>query len=221
VSGFVPNQGLDNDEMPTEYNLFAAICHTESKKLTSGHLTAQCKIKGSSSYWIKYNDTDFELNNFINGRNRTRAKDKYHPLANFLIYIRRDPAVSSEVGLQVQENNGVSQSHAENHDNEQNHGDLVTNQQQDMSLREDINQVNGTARQTTVINIDDDSNIVDASLLTCALCLQKINSDRDRGYADTEGQCQCLRDYHYNCLREMHDDCWRRKTNMRCHQFRQ
>jgi hypothetical protein len=55
----------------------------------------------------------------------------------------------------------------------------------------------------------------------CALCLQKINSDRDRGYADTEGQCRCLHDNHYNCLREMHDDCQRRKTNIRCHQCRQ
>jgi hypothetical protein len=26
VSGFVSNQGLDNDEMPTEYDLFADIC---------------------------------------------------------------------------------------------------------------------------------------------------------------------------------------------------
>jgi ubiquitin C-terminal hydrolase len=78
-SGFVPNQGLDNDEMPTEYNLFAAICHKESRNKTSGHFRAQCKIKGSNGYWIEYNDADFELNNFINSRNRTRAKDKYHP----------------------------------------------------------------------------------------------------------------------------------------------
>jgi ubiquitin C-terminal hydrolase len=52
VSGFVPNQGLDNDEMPTEYNLFAAVCHKESRNKTSGHFTAQCKIKGSNGYWI-------------------------------------------------------------------------------------------------------------------------------------------------------------------------
>jgi hypothetical protein len=63
--------------------------------------------------------------------------------------------VSPDYGLQVQENNGVSQSHVENHNNEQNHGDLVTNEQQDMSVREDINQINGTVRQTTGINIDD------------------------------------------------------------------
>ncbi len=49
--------------------------------------------------------------------------------------------MSLEIGLQVQENNGVSQAHAENHDDEQNHGNLVTNEQQDMSVREDINQV--------------------------------------------------------------------------------
>ncbi len=42
------------------------------------------------------------------------------------------------------------------------------------------------------IGIDDISSTDDDNLLTCALCLQKINSDRDRGYADTEGQIQCL-----------------------------
>jgi hypothetical protein len=45
VSGFIPNQGLDNDEMPMEYNLFAAVCHKESRNKTSGVFTAQCKIK--------------------------------------------------------------------------------------------------------------------------------------------------------------------------------
>jgi hypothetical protein len=117
----------------------------KTRNKTSGHFTAQCKIKGSNGYWIKYNNTDFELNNFINRRNRTRAKIKYHPLAYFLFYIRRDPAVSPDIGLQVQENNEVSQLHAENHDDEQNHGDLVINEQQDMSVREDNNQVDGTA----------------------------------------------------------------------------
>jgi hypothetical protein len=100
VSGFVPNQGLDNDEMPTEYNLFAAVCHKESRNKTSVHFTTQFKIKGSNGYWIEYNEADFELNNFINSRNGTRAKVKYHPLAYFLFYIRRDPAVSPEIGLQ-------------------------------------------------------------------------------------------------------------------------
>jgi hypothetical protein len=220
VSGFVLNQVLDNDEMPTEYNLFAAICHKVSRNKTSGLFTAQCKIKGSNGYWIEYNNAHFELNNFINSRNRTRAKVKYHPLAHFLFYIRRDPAVSPENGLQVQENDGVSQLHAENHDDEQNHGDLVTNEQQDMSVREDINQVDGTARQTTVIDIDDSLSTDDDNLLTCTFCLQKINSISDRGY-DTEGQCQCLHDYHYDCLSEMNNDCRRRKTNMRCCQCRQ
>ena len=53
--------------------------------------------------------------------------------------------MSPDYGLQVQENNGVSQSHVENHNNEQNHGDLVTNEQQDISVCGDINQVDGTA----------------------------------------------------------------------------
>jgi ubiquitin C-terminal hydrolase len=100
VNGFASNQGLDNDEMPTEYNLFAAICHKESRNKASGNFTAQYKIKGSNGYWIKYGNADFRLNNFINSRNRTRAMVKYHPLAYFLFYIRRDPAVSSEIGLQ-------------------------------------------------------------------------------------------------------------------------
>jgi hypothetical protein len=145
VTRFVPNQGLDNDDMPTEYDLFAAICNIESRNKISGHFTAQCKeIKGSNDYWIKYDITFFELNNFINSRKRTRSKVMYHSLAYFLFYIRRDPAVSPEIGLQVQENNGVSQLHADDHDNEQHLGDLVTNKQQDMSVREDINQVGGT-----------------------------------------------------------------------------
>ncbi len=52
--------------------------------------------------------------------------------------------------------------------------------------------------------------------MTCALCLHGINSDADRGYADTERKCQCLRDYHYDCLRAICDRCQRTKTNMRC-----
>ncbi len=73
--------------------------------------------------------------------------------------------MSPEIGLQVQENEGVSQSHTENHDNEQNHSDLVTNEQEDMSLCEDINQVDGTVLQTTAIDIDDDSSTDDDNLL--------------------------------------------------------
>jgi ubiquitin C-terminal hydrolase len=48
VSGFVPNQGLDNDGMHTEYDLLAAVNHKESRNEISGHFTAQCKIKGSN-----------------------------------------------------------------------------------------------------------------------------------------------------------------------------
>ncbi len=81
--------------------------------------------------------------------------------------------MSLEIGLQVQENDAVRQSHSDNHSNEQNHDDLVTNEQQDMSLHEDINQVDGTAQQTTVININDNLSTGDDNLLTCTLCLQK------------------------------------------------
>ncbi len=106
------------------------------------------------------------------------------------------------------------------HDNEQHHGDFITNEQQHVSVREDINQVDGTnvhnqsvpkeinrisnvdqssannnanvnyrVQQTnrTVINVDDNESNADDD--TCALCLQAIHSDADRGYADTDGQC--------------------------------
>ncbi len=39
-------------------------------------------------------------------------------------------------------------------------------------------------------------------------------------YADTDGQCRCLRDYHYDCLRAMHDTNERNRMNMRCAQCR-
>ncbi len=159
--------------------------------------------------------------------------------------------MSPEIGLQVQDNNGVSQSLADAHDNEQHHGDLITNKQQDMSVREDINQVNGTkvcnqsvpkeinritnldqssannnanvnprVKQTnhTVINVDADK--LNADDDTCALCLQAIRPDADRGYADTDGQCQCLCNYHYNCLRAMHNTNERNRKNMKCAQCR-
>jgi ubiquitin C-terminal hydrolase len=84
INGFVPNQGFDNVETTTEYNLFAAICHKKSRDKTFGHYTAQCKIKDSNNHWIKYCNVDFESNNFITQKNRTKAKVKYHPLAYFL-----------------------------------------------------------------------------------------------------------------------------------------
>jgi hypothetical protein len=120
-----------------------------------------------------------------------------------------------------------------------------------VSVREDINQVNGTnvcnqsvpkeinritnvdqssannnanvnprVQQTncTFINVDDDKS--DADNDTCALCLQAIRSDADRGYADTDGQCRCLHDYHYDCLRAMRDTNEKNRKNMKCAQCR-
>ncbi len=73
----------------------------------------------------------------------------------------------------------------------------------------------------TVINVDDDnSNADDDNVLTCALCLETINSDRD-GYADTDGQCHCQCHYHYNCLSQMCIGHQRKQTNMKCHECRQ
>ncbi len=153
--------------------------------------------------------------------------------------------MSPEIGLQVQDNNGVSQLLVDVHDDEQHHGNLITNEQQDVSVCEDINQVDGTnvcnqsvpkeinritkvdqssannnanvnprVQKTnhTVINVDDDE--LNADDDTCTLCLQAICSDADRGYADTDGQCQCLHDYHYYCLRAMSDTNERNGRNM-------
>ncbi len=157
--------------------------------------------------------------------------------------------MSLEIGLQGQDNNGASRLLVDAHDNEQHHGDLITNEQQDMSVREDINQVNGTnvcnqsvpeeinrisnvdqssandnanvnprVQQTncSVINVDDVESNADDD--TCALCLQAIHSDADRGYADTDGQCRCLHDYHYDCLKAMHNTNDRNRMNMNCAQ---
>jgi ubiquitin C-terminal hydrolase len=70
INGFVSNQGFDSVETTTEYDIFAAICHKESRDKTSRHYTAQCKIKDSNNHWIEYNDANFESNNFINQKNR-------------------------------------------------------------------------------------------------------------------------------------------------------
>ncbi len=63
INGFVPNQGVDNVDTTAEYDLFAADCHKESRDKTSGHYTAQCKIKDSNDHWIEYGDADFASNN--------------------------------------------------------------------------------------------------------------------------------------------------------------
>jgi ubiquitin C-terminal hydrolase len=94
INRFVPNQGFDNHETTTEYDLFAAIRHKESRDTTSGHYTAQCKIKDSDNHWIEYDDADFESNNFINQKNRAKAKVKYYPLVYILFYIKKSGAVS-------------------------------------------------------------------------------------------------------------------------------
>jgi hypothetical protein len=74
INGFVPNQGFDNVDMTAEYNLFAAFCHKESRDKTSGHYTAQCKIKDSNNHWTKYGDTDFASIYFINQKIEQRQR---------------------------------------------------------------------------------------------------------------------------------------------------
>jgi ubiquitin C-terminal hydrolase len=118
INGFVPNQGFDNVETTTEYDLFAASCHKESREKTSGHYTAQFKIKDSNNHWIEYDNADLESNNLINQRNRTKANVKYYPLVYILFYIKKSDAVSPEIGLQVQVNNGISQLLADDHNDE-------------------------------------------------------------------------------------------------------
>jgi hypothetical protein len=145
INEFVPNQGFDNVEPTTEYDLFAAICHKESRGKSFGNYTAQCKIIDGNNHWIEYDDADFVLNNFINQKNRTKAKVRYYPLVYFLFYIKKSYAVSPEIGLQVQVNNGISQPLADDHNDEQNHYDVVSsNNQQDMLVNETVIQVNGT-----------------------------------------------------------------------------
>ncbi len=68
----------------------------------------------------------------------------YYPLVYFLFYIKKSDAVSPEIGLQVQVNDGISQSLMDDHNNEQNHNDVVSsNNQQDMLVNENVIQVNG------------------------------------------------------------------------------
>ncbi len=156
--------------------------------------------------------------------------------------------MSPEIGLQVQVNDGISQSLVDDHNDERNQDDVVSsNNQQDMLAHENVIQVNGTnicnqgfpkeniritnadhsydnnnanvnprVQQTnrTVINVDDDESNADDD--TCTLCFQAIRSDADRGYADTDGQCQCLHDYHYGCLMAMRNTNKRNRINMRC-----
>ncbi len=174
----------------------------------------------------------------------------YYPLVYILFYIKKSDAVSPEIELQVQVNDGISQSLMDDHNAKQNQDDVVSsNDQQDMSVNENVIQVNGTnicnqgvppknvritnadcssdnnnanvnprAQQTnhTVINVDDDESNADDDM--CALCLLAIRSDADRRYADTDGQCQCLRDYHYDCLMAMRNTNERNRINMRCAQ---
>ena len=54
-------------------------------------------------------------------------------MAYFLFYIKKSDDVSPTIGLQVQVNNGISPLLTDDHNNEQNHNDVVgSNDQQDM-----------------------------------------------------------------------------------------
>jgi hypothetical protein len=62
-----------------------------------------------------------------------------------LFYIKKSDAVSPDIGLQVQVNDGISQLLADDHNDEQNQDDVVSsNNQQDMSVNENVIQVNET-----------------------------------------------------------------------------
>ena len=66
-------------------------------------------------------------------------------MAYFLFYKEKNDAVSLKIGLQVQVNNGISQSFVDDHNNDQNHNDVVSsNKQQDMWVNENVIQVDGT-----------------------------------------------------------------------------
>jgi hypothetical protein len=139
INRFVLNQGFDNVDMTVEYDLFAAICHKESRDKTSGHYTAQCKIKDGNNHWIEYDNAYFMSNNFINQKNRTKAKVVYYPLVYILFYMKKSDAVSPEIGLKVQINDGISQLLVDDHNDEQNQDDVVSsNNQQDMLVNENV-----------------------------------------------------------------------------------
>jgi hypothetical protein len=143
LTTFIPFQGHDNEEQSTIYDLFAAVNHKQSRSGDGGHFTAQCKIK-IIEYWCKYNE-NFQLNNFINKKSTTKALAKYHPLAYILFYKKRETSVTIQIGIQAQQNNGVSKSLSDDNDGEQNHANVDSNKEQHMSVGENINQVDGTS----------------------------------------------------------------------------
>ncbi len=110
--------------------------------------------------------------------------------------------MSPEIGLQVQDNDGVSQVLADAHADEQHHGDLITNEQQDMAVREDINQVDGTNVRSQhvskeinkITNVDQSSSNNNANVNPR---VQKtdhtvINVDDDESNADDDTCAFCL-----------------------------
>ncbi len=114
--------------------------------------------------------------------------------------------MSPEIGLQVQDNNGVSQLLADAHDNEQHHGDLITNEQQDVSIGEDINQVNGTnvCNQSVLEEINRITNIDQSSANNNANVNPRvqqtnrtiINVDDGKSNADDDTCALCLQATH-------------------------
>ncbi len=66
-----------------------------------------------------------------------------YPLVYILFYIKKSDAVSLEIALQVQVNNGISQLLADDLNDERNQDDVVSsNDQQDMLVNENGIQVN-------------------------------------------------------------------------------
>jgi ubiquitin C-terminal hydrolase len=74
INGFILNQGFNIVDTTTEYDLFTAIHHKESRDKTSGHYTTQCKIKDSNNHWIEYDNADFKSNYFINKKIEQRQR---------------------------------------------------------------------------------------------------------------------------------------------------
>jgi hypothetical protein len=138
--------------------------------------------------------------------------------------------VSLEIGLQVQDNNGVSQLLADAHDDEQHHGDLITKEQQDVSVREDINQVDGTNIRNQSVpkeihintNVDQSSANNNANInprvqqTNCTV----INVDDEKSIADDDTCTLFLQaicsdadrgyadtDDQFQCLHDYHYDC--------------
>jgi hypothetical protein len=98
MTNFRPTSNLDNDGQNILYNLFATMNHhptKENRNQNFGHYMVQCKY-ANTKYWIKYNNKQWGLNNFVNRHNLNKMKVMYQHLSYILFYIKRENSASTE-----------------------------------------------------------------------------------------------------------------------------